>query len=121
MSVKELKTAEYPTRYVAFDNPQTFVEAESPKDSGGFEWAVYSHRVKNKDYPQLTDGVFFEICSYQGKDYLVSGYATKPDKRRHGPAFAITQRCPTYQEAKAVALDWIPKAEAWILAGVGII
>ncbi len=51
-------TAEYPVRYVAFDNPGILFRGEQPKESGGHEWAVFWNE-SNKLYGS--------IYSYQDK------------------------------------------------------
>jgi hypothetical protein len=49
-----LKTEQYPTRYVAFDNPAVLIEHSNPERRGGFEFAVYH-----------SDNLYIEICAYQ--------------------------------------------------------
>jgi len=105
---KQLYTTKYPTRYAAFKSPRTWVEHANPEHRGGFEYAVYSDRMKNVDYPHLEDGIYIEIVSYQGIDYLLSCHATRPKKGREQLNFV--QRYPEYHLAKTAALKWLPKA-----------
>ncbi len=78
-----IETNKYPVRYVAFENPGTIVKSENmTNDRGGREFVVYYEPHRNKEYPSLTDGIYGEISSYQGKDYLVDVYVTVPDERR---------------------------------------
>ncbi len=79
--IKEMYTDERITRYVAFDNQRTVVINANTDFSGGFEKAVYSERVKNKDY-DLVDGIYGEVVSYQGKDWLVDVTLIMPARGR---------------------------------------
>jgi hypothetical protein len=89
MAIERRKTTEYPIRYSAFDCPRVLFVAEgtSLKDSmhnsqGGKELAAYHEPVQNRDYPALTDGIYAEICNFQGKQYLAMMHATQPWKGR---------------------------------------
>jgi len=105
----------YPTRYTAFDNPKTWVEAAdlSVKD-GGYEYAVYYEPMANREYPHITDGIYCEIVSYQGIDYLVNCSYTIPDKSREQGG--VSKRFKDYHEARKFAQNWIPKAQEMIKA-----
>jgi len=106
--MKELSTREYPTRYIARDNPQTWVTNLNPQYSGGFEFAVYHEPMQNQDWPHIQDGIYIEIVSYQGIDFLLSAHACKPDKSREQKA--LVKRFKTYTGAKRAAIRWLPKA-----------
>jgi len=99
------QTTEYPTRYVAFDHPGEWVEHQTPEHRGGYEFAVYYQPMPNEAYPTLTDGLYIEIVSYQGKDWLLSAHATRPDIHREQRSFV--KRYPTYEIAKKHALNWL--------------
>jgi len=112
MKIPTIKTNSYPTRYVAFHNPGVLVESSHPKHDGGYEWTVFSERIQNKEYPHLTDGVYLEIVSYQGKALLVDGTATQPDKTRR--QLRYTQLFQTYEQARSSALAWLDKAREFV-------
>ena len=78
--MKELITSEYPTRYVAFENQKTLVIQKNLISEGGYEYAVYSHRVINSYWTHLTDGLYASVESYQGKGYLITVNLTLPNK-----------------------------------------
>jgi len=105
---KQIITTLYPTRYVAFDQPRTWVEHANPEHQGGFEYAVYHDPMQNREYPHLKDGIYIEIVSYQGIDYLLDAHATRPIKGR--PVLAKVERYPTFAEAKTEAMKWLPTA-----------
>lgn len=105
-----ITTDEYPTRYVAWDNPRKWVEHAHPEDRGGFEWAVYADEMINADAPHLKDGIYIEIIRYQNKGWLADCSFTIPNAaRRQG---GIKDMFRTYAEAKGAALRWLPTAEA---------
>lgn len=60
MITPTLKTAEYPTRYVASEFPGKLIINENPEDRGGFEFAVYH-----------SDNLHIDIVSYQGTSVLM--------------------------------------------------
>ncbi len=80
--MNEIETDRYPVRYVAFENPGTIVKSAEVNGRGGKEFMVYYEPRRNKVYPSFTDGIYGEISSYQGKDYLVDVHVTVPDGRR---------------------------------------
>jgi len=115
--METMTTAEYPIRYVAKDNQQTWVEHKEPKHRGGFEFAVYSQQVQNPVYSSLTDGIFIEVVSYQGDGrLLLSCHLTIPDA--HRKQYNHVKICPTYQEAKAAAFLWLKKAKGLLTKSV---
>ena len=62
-----IKTCNYPTRYQAFKHQKTLVLQINHKLEGGYEYAVYSHSVKNSYWPRLIDGLYASIESSQGQ------------------------------------------------------
>ncbi|MDF2953059.1 MAG: hypothetical protein OD816_000304 [Thermodesulfobacterium sp.] len=80
--IKTMLATEYPTRYVAFKYPKTLILQKNIQYFGGFEYAIYYYPVKNKTYPHLTDGLYAEMVSYQGKKYLVDITLTLPNEKR---------------------------------------
>ena len=107
--MKVIKTCEYPTRYVAFKNQKTLVLQINHKLEGGYEYAVYSHRVKNSYWPGLIDGLFASIESSQGKWYIVEIHLTLPNKERQQLGF--TKAFDDYQEALETLKQGIEKYE----------
>ena len=77
-----ITTSEYPTRYVAFDNPRKFVINEKIEHYGGYEFAVFDAPIPNSAYPELMDGSYIEVISYQGKQIMVDYQFTAPNKSR---------------------------------------
>jgi hypothetical protein len=110
--VSIIKTKEYPIRYVAFDHFGALVENSHPRHDGGNEWAVFSELVQNKAYPHLTDGIYFEIVSYQGKALLLDATATRPDENRK--QLRHTELFQTYEQAKRSALTWLEEARQFV-------
>ena len=120
------KTAEYPVRYAAFTNPCILFEnvkgtelvhprkgdKSNTSGNGGHEYAVYHEPFQNRAFPHIQDGIYAEIVSYQGIDYLVSCHATRPTRKREQDS--LVERVKTYEEAKALVLAWIPVAQTWI-------
>jgi len=102
-------TQDYPTRFVAFKNQQTLVLQINHKLEGGYEYAVYSHRVKNSYWPRLIDGLFASIESSQGKWYIVEIHLTLPNKERQQLGF--TKAFDDYQEALETLKQGIEKYE----------
>ena len=77
-----IKTSEYPTRYVAFDNPRKFVINEKINYYGGYEFAVFDAPIPNSAYPELKDGTYIEVVSYNGKQIMVDYHFTAPNRGR---------------------------------------
>lgn len=78
-------TTEYPTRYEAFKNPRVLFEqknTELTSRHAGAEFAVYHEPVKNTAYPDIEDGLYASVCSFQGRYYLTEIHATQPWKGR---------------------------------------
>jgi len=107
--MKIIKTCEYPTRYVAFKHPQTLVLQTIHKLEGGYEYAVYSHRVKNLYWPGLIDGLYASIESSQGKWYIVEISLTLPNRERQQLGF--TKVFDDYNEALEALKKGIEKHE----------
>lgn len=110
--IKTIKTNEYPTRYVAFKNPTYFVENANPQNRGGYEFAVYYEPYQNQEYPHLTDGIYIEISSYQGKKILLDCHLTIPNKNRQQKGF--TKLYNSYKEAKQEAFKWLEEAHKFL-------
>jgi len=104
-----IKTCNYPTRYEAFKNQQTLVLQTIHKLEGGYEYAVYSHRVKNLYWPGLIDGLYASIESSQGKWYIVEISLTLPNRERKQLGFVKT--FADYQEALEALKKGIEKYE----------
>jgi len=94
-----------PTRYVAFKNPGVWIEHEALENRGGFEWAAYSEPYQNVYYEHLGDGIFIEICSFQGKWFLLECHMTMPDVSRK--QYNLVKRYVCYKRAKTAALKWL--------------
>ncbi len=113
-------TTEYPTRYEAFAHPKILFEQkdtalvnEKKHNNGGREFAVYYEPVQKRDAPHLEDGIYAEICSFQGKQYLAEVHATQPEKgRRQQTAHKTFDK---YADAVAWMLEEIPKAQVFIV------
>lgn len=81
-------TAEYPTRYAAFDRAGVLFVAAKPEERGGFEAAVYANLRQNARWPHIEDGVYVEVIGLakaNGKGvraWLVDAHATLPDETR---------------------------------------
>jgi hypothetical protein len=111
-----IQTAEYPTRYVAFNTPGVLVEQTHPPTGGGFELAVYTEPRINPDYPHLIDGIYAEIVIYQKiGNYLVSVHATMPNRGRRQNG--CSQQVNFYVEAKTLLLKGIAEMQAWLKEG----
>ena len=104
-----IKTCEYPTRFVAFKNQKTLVLQQNHLSQGGYEYAVYSHRVKNLYWPGLIDGWYASIESSQGKWYIVDISLTLPNRERKQLGFVKT--FDDYQEALEALKKGIMKYE----------
>ena len=102
-------TQDYPTRFVAFKNQKTLVLQINHKLEGGYEYAVYSHRVKNLYWPGLIDGLYASIESSQGKWYIVDISLTLPNRERKQLGFVKT--FDDYQEALEALKKGIEKYE----------
>ena len=77
----EIITAEYPVRYVAWDNPQTLVISDSEEKR--VEMAVFANSMPNKYWPHITDGIYIEAgWHFGGGYYFVSEQYTSPDRER---------------------------------------
>lgn len=109
MKIKEIKTTEYPTRHVAFQNPGVWCIAENPINNPGFEYACYYEGITNETFPDLEDGIHAEVCSYQGKLFLADCCATRPDKSREQRA--LKRLCETHEAAKAACEEFIQGAK----------
>ncbi len=115
-------TAEYPTRYEAFKHPKILFEQkdtalvnEKKHNNGGREFAVYYEPVQNQDISELTDGLYAEICSFQGRYYCAEVRATQPWKgRKQNIAHKDFQ---IYSNAVAWLLDQIPKSQIFMSNG----
>jgi len=103
--MKEIITCEYPTRYVAFENQKTLVLQKNFVMEGGYEYAVYSHRVRNSYWPNLIDGLYASVESYQGKGYLIQVSLTLPNKERRQLGFSKV--VDDYQEALDILKEGI--------------
>lgn len=118
-------TDEYPIRYAAlyhprilFENPDTALVhpkkgnfGSTTGGNGGREFAVYRnyYEIRKKNF-----GVYGEIVSYQGIDYLVDLHAYKPiPQRPFEEQTGIVKRVPTYKEAIDLLLSEIPRLEKW--------
>lgn len=99
----------YPTRYVAFENPKSWVEAKDfSVRRGGYEYAAYIEPMQNTEYPHLTDGIYCQIVSYQGIDFMADCHYTIPNKERKQGDFV--KRFTDYHEARKAVQNWIPQA-----------
>jgi hypothetical protein len=105
LSPPVLRTTAYPTRYVAFDRPGTFVIQENVKHSGGYELAYFRAPIRNAVYPHIKDGLSISVSSYQGKQIMVEYHWSAPNRSRqqknHHRMFANSE----YQEAINYALQ----------------
>jgi hypothetical protein len=99
MNIEKRPATQYPIRYDAFDNPGIWFEGDRMEKRGGKEIAVYHEPMPNQTpgYEHVTDGIHIEIVSYQGKDFLMDGCATRPSKNR--TQFNYSERYPTYEAA----------------------
>jgi len=113
--MKEITTCEYPTRYVAFENQRTLVLQKNFVMEGGYEYAVYSHRVRNSYWSNLTDGLYASVESYQGKGYLTKISLTLPNKERRQLGFCKV--VDDYQEALDILKEGIKKYEEILKKG----
>jgi len=104
-----IKTCNYPTRYQAFKHQKTLVLQINHKLEGGYEYAVYSHRVKNLYWPGLIDGLYASIESSQGKWYIVEISLTLPNRERKQLGFV--KAFDDYQEALETLKQGIEKYE----------
>ena len=104
-----IKTCNYPTRYQAFKHQKTLVLQINHKLEGGYEYAVYSHRVKNLYWPGLIDGLYASIESSQGKWYIVEIDLTLPNRERKQLGFV--KAFDDYQEALEALKRGIEKYE----------
>ena len=107
--MQEITTCEYPTRYVAFENKKTLVIQKNFISRGSYEYAVYSHQVRNSYWPNLTDGLYASVESYQGKGYLITVSLTLPNKKRRQLGFCKV--VDDYQEALKLLKEGIQKYE----------
>jgi len=107
--MKEIITCEYPTRYVAFENQKTLVLQKNLVSRGGYEYAIYSHRVRNSYWTNLTDGLYASVESYQGKGYLINISLTLPNKERRQLGFCKV--VDDYQEALDILKKGIQEYE----------
>ena len=107
--MKEITTCEYPTRYIAFENQKTLVIQRNFISEGGYEYAVYSYRVRNSYWPNLIDGLYASVESYQGKEYLIQVSLTLPNKERRQLGFSKV--VDDYQEALSILKEGIQKYE----------
>jgi hypothetical protein len=106
-----LKTDEYPTRYVAFDNPGKWVEHTRPEHRGGFEFAVYHLSIPNVHHTGINDGIHIQVNSYQGHKLVLDCRLTVPDAMR--AQRGITRDVLSLPQAEILARDWL--AEIWPL------
>ena len=113
--MKEITTCEYPTRYVAFENQRTLVLQKNFVMEGGYEYAVYSHCVRNSYWSNLTDGLYASVESYQGKGYLIQVSLTLPTKERKQLGFCKVVN--DYQEALDILKKGIQKYEEILKKG----
>jgi len=107
--MKEITTCEYPTRYIAFENQKTLVIQRNFTSEGGYEYAVYSHHVRNSYWTNLTDGLYASVESYQGKEYLIQVSLTLPNKERKQLGFCKVVN--DYQEALDILKKGIQEYE----------
>jgi len=92
-----------PIRYAAHDHPATWVEnLEVP---GTVAVAVMHMRMQNEYFHHIEDGIFIEIERFPKGDYLADCYIVEPNRKREQQR--ETQRCETYEEAKAYASGWL--------------
>lgn len=110
--MNELRTSEYPTRYVAFDNPRTLVIAKNPEERGGFEAMVYDAPIANTVHSGIEDGVYGEVSSYQGRYWIVQVHATKPTRFRSQNSWK--ERTDSLTPAKETLKRLIAKANSWM-------
>ena len=127
MTIERRVTTEYPVRYEAFKTQKILFEAQDtalvhPKKvdnsntsgNGGREFAVYSNTFKLGSFGKHY-GVYGQIVSYQGIDYLVDIHAYKPKPTKPWEEQdSVVQRVPTYEKALELMLTEIPKLERWV-------
>jgi hypothetical protein len=106
-------TTEYPTRYMAYDNPGVIWEAANrdAKRQGGYEAAVYYLPMPNVKYPEIVDGVYASIQSYQTAYWTVDIHATRPNGDRTQKTWRFKSAC--YYEAWEWLKSNLDKAIAW--------
>lgn len=101
-SIPVEKTAEYPTRYAAFERNGVLFVHDSPKMSGGHEWAVFH------DETNAARQVHGEIISYQDKGLLLE-VSTGPRVGMWRTVFS--HRMPyNYDRAQALLISELQKA-----------
>lgn len=111
-------TMEYPTRYEAFKNPRILFEQVNTNLAGNYagrEFAIYHEPVKNIAYPDIEDGLYAEVCSFQGRYYLASVHATQPWKGRKQSG--DSKHFDKYVDAVGWLLEQIPKFQQFITKG----
>ena len=110
--MKTIQTMEYPTRYMAFDNPCVLVEAQDAKRRCVMEWAVYHEPMKNRHYPHLEDGIYAEIIQARGSlRFVVDFHVTRPDRSREQSG--IAKFVESYEAGKRLFGEWLPTARAF--------
>lgn len=108
-SIPIAETREYPVRYVAFDTPGVLIRHAAPKTEGGHEWAVYAYMVPNPVWPELRDGIYLEITSFQGNGWLISASTTYPTATREPSRYVMS--CRTFEDAEERAMLWLTTPE----------
>lgn len=83
MTVKVMRTAEYPTRNVAYANHGVWVEQTIISGQQGLECAAYYEPYENTAYNGVVDAIYIDITVCCDGIYCVNGYAVRPDVQRH--------------------------------------
>jgi len=110
--MKSIQTMDYPTRFVAFDNPGVLVEAEDAERRCVMEWAIYHEPMKNRRHPDLEDGIYAEIIQARGNlRFVIDFHVTRPDASRE--QMGVAKIVNTYAECKALLMEWLPVARAF--------
>ena len=118
--IERRKTISYPTRYSAFEQPGILFEQEDTElfagkkgeSNGGREFAVYYEPVQNRDIPELIDGLYASVVSFQGRHYCAEVQATQPWKgRKQNTAHKDFAK---YADAVSWVLEQIPISQEFI-------
>jgi len=107
--MKIIKTSEYPTRYVAYDNPRTLVLQKRIEKWGGYECAYYAYPVENQYWKGITDGLYASLVVCQKAGYIVEIDVTLPNKERK--QLGTTYFTADFQKALEFMKKWIPVYE----------
>jgi hypothetical protein len=124
-----LETEEYPTRYVAWENPRTWVlntKRGTPELGIGHEAAVYADKmVSEGEHGGLPCGIYVEIVYCQDWTSTLKHYGPGAtfywlmdgqceDTTQHRNQHGRMRKCPTFEAAMDEANAFIRDSEAII-------